>query len=248
MARAVPEARLQELLACATRVFIEQGYRRTQISDVAEAMGVAKGTVYLGVESKQALFYAALLYADRPVPLVSEIELPLRAPSSEAVGEELRRQLAEAAVPGALERALRRRQIDDTCGELEEIVRELFAAAYRHRTAIKLIDRCGRDHPELAKDFYRGGRFTQLDALARYLDQRIRAGRLPELPDVWVAARFVIEAVATWAVHIHWDPSPQSISPQAAEETLVRIVVRGLSAGAPVRARERRPSSPRRNA
>jgi AcrR family transcriptional regulator len=248
MARAVPEERLQELLACATRVFIEQGYRRTQISDVAEAMGVAKGTVYLSVESKEALFYAALLFADRPVPLVAEIELPLRAPAPEAVGEELRRQLEEEAVPGALERALRRRRSDDPRGELEGIVRELYAAAHRHRTAIKLIDRCGRDHPELAKLFYGGGRFAQLDALVRYLEQRIRAGRLPELPDVAVAARFVIEAVATWAVHIHWDPSPQPISPQAAEETLVRIVVRGLAAAGPAPARDRRRSSPRRNA
>jgi AcrR family transcriptional regulator len=246
MARAVPEARLQELLACATRVFIEQGYRRTQISDVAEAMGVAKGTVYLGVESKEALFYAALLYADRPVPLVSEIELPLRAPAPQAVEDALRGRLAQEAVPDALGRALRRRRVDDPLRELEEIVRELYAAAHRHRTAIQLIDRCGSDHPELAKLFYGGGRFAQLDALARYLEQRIRVGLLPELPDVPVAARFVIEAVATWAVHIYWDPSPQPISPQAAEETLVRIVVRGLGAAGPAPARERRPSSRRR--
>jgi hypothetical protein len=151
-------------------------------------------------------------------------------------------------VPGALGRALRRRRVDDPLRELEKIVRELYAAAHRHRTAIKLIDRCGSDHPELAKLFYGGGRFTQLDALARYLDQRIRAGQLPELPDVAVAARFVIEAVATWAVHIHWDPSPQPIEPQAAEETLVRIVVRGLAAGGAPPARDRRPSSSRRNA
>jgi AcrR family transcriptional regulator len=248
MARIVPEERLQELLACATRVFIEQGYRRTQISDVADAMGVAKGTVYLGVESKQALFYAALLYADRPVPLVSGVELPLRAPAPQAVEDAVRRRLAEEAVPGALERALRRRRVEDPRGELEEIVRELYAVAHRHRTAIKLIDRCGRDHPELAKVFYGGGRFAQLDALARYLEQRIRAGRLPELPDVAVAARFVIEAVATWAVHIHWDPSPQPIAPQVAEATLVRIVVAGLAAGRPERVRERRPSPSRRKA
>jgi AcrR family transcriptional regulator len=248
MARAVPEERLQELIACATRVFIEQGYRRTQISDVAEAMGVAKGTVYLSVESKEALFYAVLRYAGRPVPLVSEVELPLRAPAPERVGDALRRQLEEEALPPALERALARRRVDDVPAELEAIVRELFALSYRHRTVIKLIDRCGRDHPELAKLFYGGGRFTQLDALVRYLDKRIRSGHLSELPDVAVAARFVIEAVATWAVHIHWDPSPQPIQPQAAEETLVRIVVRGLAAGGPTPARDRRSPSPRRNA
>ena len=35
-------------MEAATRVFIESGgFRRTQIGDVAKAMGVAKGTLYL---------------------------------------------------------------------------------------------------------------------------------------------------------------------------------------------------------
>ena len=80
MARAIPENRLKELLACATSVFIAQGYRRTQIADVARALGVAKGTVYLYVESKQALFAAALRYADGESPSVSELELLIPAP------------------------------------------------------------------------------------------------------------------------------------------------------------------------
>ena len=79
MPRAIPESRLQDLLECATRVFLEQGYRRTQITDVAAALGVAKGTVYLYVESKEALFDAAFRYADRVAPAASEVELPLRA-------------------------------------------------------------------------------------------------------------------------------------------------------------------------
>jgi len=56
MARKTPPNRLEQLVEHATRVFVEQGYRRTQIADVAAAMGVAKGTIYLCVESKEALF------------------------------------------------------------------------------------------------------------------------------------------------------------------------------------------------
>ena len=55
MARAIPENRLKELLACATRVFIAHGYRRTQIADVARALGVAKGTLYLYVEDRKSV-------------------------------------------------------------------------------------------------------------------------------------------------------------------------------------------------
>ena len=49
MARGIPAGRLEQLVDCATRVFIDQGYRRTQMADVADALGVAKGTLYLYV-------------------------------------------------------------------------------------------------------------------------------------------------------------------------------------------------------
>ena len=55
MARSIPVGRLEHLVDCATSVFIDQGYRRTQMADVADALGVAKGTLYLYVESKEAL-------------------------------------------------------------------------------------------------------------------------------------------------------------------------------------------------
>ena len=81
----------------------------------------------------------------------------------------------------------------------------------------------------MAKVFYAGGRFAQLDALEQYLEARISEGALPSVPDVAVAARFVIESIAIWAVHIHWDPSPQPLDPAAAEETVVELVIRSLS-------------------
>ena len=56
MPRAIPSDRLSQLIAAATQVFIAQGYRRTQIEDVAQALGVAKGTIYGSVESKEAQY------------------------------------------------------------------------------------------------------------------------------------------------------------------------------------------------
>jgi len=229
--RSIPEGRLQDLLECSTRVFLEQGYRRTQIADIAAALGVAKGTVYLYVESKQALFYAVLLHADGDVPPVSAVELPLAVPDADEFQIQMRDALAEEAIPPTLAAALQRAQVADAGAELSRIVRELYGLSFRRRRLIKLIDRCGRDHPELAKLFYSGGRFAQLEALVRYLDTRIGSGALPAVADVAVAARFVIECIATWAVHIHWDPSPQPIVPEVAEETVVQLVVRSLVGG-----------------
>lgn len=61
MSRRIPEARLEQLVDAAARVFIERGYARTQMADVAAALGVAKGTIYLYVESKEVRFILGAL-------------------------------------------------------------------------------------------------------------------------------------------------------------------------------------------
>ncbi len=52
------QAKLQTILDAALDVFAEKGFADTRLDDVAARAGVAKGTIYLYVESKQALFEA----------------------------------------------------------------------------------------------------------------------------------------------------------------------------------------------
>ena len=47
--------RREELVATATRLFAERGYHGTSMADLAEALGVQKGSLYSLTESKQAL-------------------------------------------------------------------------------------------------------------------------------------------------------------------------------------------------
>jgi AcrR family transcriptional regulator len=227
MARRIPARRIKDLLEAATVVFTRQGYRRTQMSDVAQELGVAKGTLYLYVESKAALFATVLRYAAGRIADPDVLPLPIPSPPPGQLAARIRRGLAATAAPASLERALARRRVVDVERELDEIVRELFAISSEHRSMIKLMDRC-HDHPEIGNVFYQGGRFAQLDLLAQYLESRLKHGHLRSLPDIRTAARFVIESVATWAVHIHWDPEPQGIDPSDAEETLVHFLLAGL--------------------
>lgn len=51
------EAKREQILSAAAKVFAQYGYRKTSVDDVAKAAGVARGTVYLKSESKEDLFY-----------------------------------------------------------------------------------------------------------------------------------------------------------------------------------------------
>jgi AcrR family transcriptional regulator len=228
MARPVPAQRFQDLVDAATAVFIAQGYRRTQMADVATAMGVAKGTIYLSVESKEALFDVALRYADAPRPIAAPATLPVRAPAPGRTFQYVRERLAREPASGTLHEALARRRTPAAGDELARIVRELHEAMARNRTGIKLVDRCAAEYPELAKLWFSAGRGALLGDLTRYLERGIRQGAFRRVPEARVAARVIIETLVFWAVHRHWDPAPQPVDPRAAEDTIVQMLVGAL--------------------
>jgi TetR/AcrR family transcriptional regulator, cholesterol catabolism regulator len=82
-------SRRSELTRAAARLFAEKGYHGTSIGDLAEAMGVQKGSLYAHIDSKQDLlyeatregaqaFHAALDAVPDDVPAPDRIRLALR--------------------------------------------------------------------------------------------------------------------------------------------------------------------------
>jgi TetR/AcrR family transcriptional regulator, cholesterol catabolism regulator len=82
--------RRNELTRQAARLFAAKGYHGTSIGDLAEAMGVQKGSLYAHIDSKAdllwdvardgaAAFHAALDGIDEALPATEKIRLALRA-------------------------------------------------------------------------------------------------------------------------------------------------------------------------
>jgi ABC-type multidrug transport system fused ATPase/permease subunit len=106
-------------------------------------------------------------------------EFPLKAPP---LAEMIRqaRDFVAAEVPfGAFAAALRTTDTGDPAGELQLIMRELFALEEQTARAADMIERSARELPELADLLDAGLRRPVLDALTRYLGSRAKAGRLP---------------------------------------------------------------------
>src|SRR3954454_11936839 len=83
-------SRREELTRQAARLFAQKGYHGTSIGDLAEAMGVQKGSLYAHIESKEDLLYEAMLDGarafhgaldgiDDAMPATEKIRLALRA-------------------------------------------------------------------------------------------------------------------------------------------------------------------------
>ena len=212
MARLIPPDRLPAVIQAAVGVFVTHGYRRTQMQDIADVLGLAKGTLYGYAANKEALFAAAVRYGDGLESLPDISALPLRAPVDGELAELVTNRLSAEVPDLALTKALARRRQPRTpieaALELDGIVVDLYERLSRNRVAIKLVDRCAPELPELGKVWSETGRGDQMAGMEAYLDSRQRAGLLTLPGPVGLVARTTVELCVLWGVHCRFDPAP----------------------------------------
>lgn len=230
----IPSDRIEAVVTAAARVFVAHGYRRAQIQDVADALGVAKGTVYGYAESKEALFAAAIRYGDgfEPLPQVGDLPLPTPPPGAAAalVADRLGAEVAELAVVKAMSRP------GESHVGIGDVVLDLYSRLARHRVAIKIVDRCAPELPELGQVWFGSGRQAQVGVLETYLTRLEQSGRLVLPGPASLVSRTIVESCALWAVHCHFDPAatlkPTTDTATDVDDTVVAAMLAALFARA----------------
>jgi AcrR family transcriptional regulator len=205
MPRTRAPGRLQDILTAATDLFIAGGYRQTRIEDIAALARVAPATIHLYARTKEGLFDLVVRSALGDASVHTE-ELPYVAPASSELIERLWQRLNRAAEFPRLAAAGLNPPPEGGAAELEEIVGEFYDWLMRYHRAVKLIERCAREWPELAALFYKQFRRTWLDRLTTLLERRAAQGALRSTPDASVAARVGVEMVSFFAMHRHSAP------------------------------------------
>jgi TetR/AcrR family transcriptional regulator, cholesterol catabolism regulator len=133
--------RKQELAREAARLFARKGYHGTSVGDLAEAMGVRKGSLYAHIEGKQDLLYETMREGAAAFHGVLD-SIPEALPATEKLRLALRGHLR--LVAGQLEVAtvfvqewkyLEGERLEEIAGErrrYEERIRELFREGREH--------------------------------------------------------------------------------------------------------------------
>ena len=245
----LPARPLGEIADAAVRVFTAKGFRAAGISDVAAALGLSHGAVYTYADSKQALLYLALVRVLDPAGF-ELLEIPVTAPSAEEVVERVRTWAATQANISALGESLRHPRPGPSAAgsgarsplesplesaaesvvesvveqELQVIVDALYGLLEHNRTALQLVEQCSAELPELAQWYFVENRRAVLALLGEFLRARIDAGLLPPVPNVPVAARFIVETIAWFAMHRHGDPDSAMLSDEDCRRTVRHLV------------------------
>lgn len=170
--------KLDVIVEAAARAFVDRGFLRTKIHQVAEGAGVGPGTIYLYVADKDALFELTLRRALGD-PAVGFPDLPFRKSNkSNQIATIERRLDAITDFPQLWIACHRREKPEAPEEEYEGILLELSAWLTRYRDAILLIEKNRWEwpaFPPLLDQIV----WTELHRqLAIYLEDRIRSGSL----------------------------------------------------------------------
>jgi AcrR family transcriptional regulator len=251
--RVIPSGRFAAVVDAAAQVFIAHGYQRAQMQDVADAAGLGKGTLYGYARSKEALFAATVQYADghEPLPAPGDLPVPPPAPGETAglIAARLTAAITDLKLTAALTGAAAGASTPGPA-ELGAVVTDLYQRLSEHRTAIKLVDRCAPELPELAQLWFGGGRQAVGAALAEYLTRGQDAGALTLPGPAPLVARTVIEMCTLWAVHCHFDPGQPATAADQIDAAAVAAMLATLISRAttppttPPRAPTAAPSAP----
>src|SRR5947207_4982792 len=136
-----------ELTRQAARLFAEKGYHCTSIGEIAEALGVSKGSLYAHIESKQDLLYETMAEGARAFHAGLDA-IPDELPAAEKIRLALRSHLRVVAeqLDVATVFVQEWRYLE---GERRD---EIVAERRRYEERIRALFREGRDLGELRSD------------------------------------------------------------------------------------------------
>lgn len=162
-------ARREEILDAARRVFAERGFRGTTIADIAEAAGIALGTIYLYYPSKEDVF----------------------AGLNQQLAEVISGAISDGVADTSLADAVRRRigNVFSTCAGNRDLVRLVVLNTDPESAAARRMREAGeaRNRPLIA-----GIERFMTDGLIRHGDARIVTNLIVGLVSIAVYQAFVI--------------------------------------------------------
>lgn len=208
------ENRLQLIGEAAAALFINQGYARTQIKDIASKIGLSTGMIYVYFKGKREILHFILKCAVDPDFLCRDFVYP--------IGETLFSGL-DGEIEAVLRENSRRFGAPLAAGDRDypfgQMLSDAFDTIARYGTGCLILEKNLRD-VGAPGDAYLEYRKTFCSQVLAYLQSYIRQGSVRPLSHPELTAQLIIETLAWWGMHVMNDvfEIQRDIPPHLAKE------------------------------
>ncbi len=211
-------ARLKTIYESASTLFIRQGYSRTQISHIAQAVGVSVGTIYHDFSGKKEIMQFVLKCTIDP----DFMEKSLKRPITGEAFTNLEREIEETFT-----KVLRdfSEQTSRTETSFAAFISDAFDLVARYAAGLLFIEKNQYEFVKLA-GYYRDFRNRFFETMTFYFNQYIERGaiRKPRFPQYAVA--HIIETITWWGMDVRYCTFNQlDISREQAREVILDNLV-----------------------
>lgn len=212
--------RIQAIADAATRLFLQQGYAKTQISHIAKAVGVSVGTIYLDFTGKKEILHFILKCTVEPAFSEQEFERPI----TEDLFIGLEAEIIEAFQKSASEFGNHLKK-DMTDYSFEELISDAFDILSRYAVGCLFIEKNQFDFQKLSGQ-YLSYRKQFFDTMVLYIGAFIEQGAIRPLEHLELSVTLIIEILSWWAMDIRYTSfETQEISPDLAKQICMDNII-----------------------
>mgnify|MGYP003623649829 CR=1 FL=1 len=188
------ESRLKLIYDAASALFINKGYSRTQIKDIAKEIGLSTGMLYVYFTGKQEILNFLLKCTIDPDFIHQDFELPITNKLFDGLEKEIYARFEENSKSFA-------RHLEQKDKSFERLISDAFDIISRYGTGCLLIEKNPQETGMLF-EYYSNYRRKFFEQMLGYLKLYMHEGIIREVKHPHYVCQLIIENLAWWGMHV----------------------------------------------
>lgn len=192
----MPDTRIKAIYEAATKLFIQHGYSKTQISHIAKEIGVSVGTIYHDFTSKEEIMHFILKCTIEPDFIERDFEKPITDDLFNGLENELINTFKQSADEFSA-------NLTNEEYSFENLISDSFDMFYKYAAGCLFIEKNQLDCKRLA-EHYKNYRKRFFNSMTQYIQFFIDKGVIRPLKYVELSTNLIIEILTWWAMDIRY--------------------------------------------
>lgn len=190
--------RIKAIYNAAVKLFLQQGYSKTQISHIAKEVGVSVGTIYHDFIGKKEIMHFILKCAIDPCFIEKDFDRPITDKLFIGLSDEINNEFIRAAEMFA--KHIKNVGIDYT---FENFISDAYDFLERYSVGCLFIEKNKMDCPGLA-EHYLLYRKKFISAMTEYVAGFMKKGMIRQLKHPELTTILIIETLSWWTMDMRY--------------------------------------------